>query len=1206
MDFANLKIRVDSKDLDTAVKSLDKFEAHVKRTVPATQALLKQALQAGKLQIDTSGLTKAAADVKAFHRVVEAMKRDVLIASQTLGAMGIRMVNTANVAQKTGRQFQRTSGNVSALAKSAVLIQGPLGGVAARMITVNTVVRDFDAVAAAGILTFSGLSSIMGTAGISAVLMADKFTMLQARTKVMVGEMGNATATFQNIITIAAKTGSSVEVVSDVFNRISLGARELGKSNAQITKTVELVSELGVVSGASQANQQAGLLQFGQALGQGIVRAEEWNSIMENITALGQEIAAGLGKSTSEVRKMVIDGKLLAKDVFEALEKRTLFIEAKFAQMPRTISKSVNELKVEWFRVSAEIEAVIQKQPQIIAGVQNVTKLVKELGALLRDNLALLSGFAAASGIAAIVAVVQKGVVAFNAYMIAARAATAPTLALAGAGPVAAAGVTTLEVAINALKGAMGGVAIVAATVAAGFAIGSYLQYREQVDAAKVSTDQLRASLDKITEVNLAQYDTTIKTSKAYDELVKKGDKNKETQNALDYALKNTAETFGVSIERVMKMAKETGSLTEATYKLIDAQEQQRRLEELTKRKKAAEDAAGSLGGVIDRALPEVARDLAWLGESLDPFATTIDRTSSKYWEMERQGKINEFRELQKLIQELDNEYKKTADPKFLIELKKAREALNKLNTTPTSPAEDPRTKKQINDLEKLKRELALDLAQVQGELNLLNTKGLDIYLSQKNVLENIHDIKKKNLGISAQEEQALANQKTAIDMEKSRLDLRQKVLKVEKEVQDSKDLATARDTSIFAYNKLRLEQGVEAEFGPKIRMAYPDDTESQNAMLKAMQAQAKIMALKSNVNTIATLREEVDAQKKLLEAYAKGSEAVRQLTIDTETLNVAKQFSVVSSKQLAEIEELQAEKASLNDQKHIMGLNEKVNLYNKTNELSRTGWEWDEVYGERRNKNMEKELMFLQLKAQYLRDNLNLTDEQIRKEVDLQIAIDEQSKYIDLQKQRYDNLANTLSNFGDQFVDSFTQALQTGEFNFKKFATSILADIARIIIRAEVISRLFGGRTLMGVTKEGLLMKVIGGATGALTGGPAGAALGAAGVVGGSFPRFADGGVADSGPITGTFGERGAEAILPLTRLNNGKLGVMASGGSGVVQNNQINVNITGGAGNEQQNDDLVRKLTPVLQRELRGMVTGELLEQQRKGNTLNPGFSV
>lgn len=147
--------------------------------------------------------------------------------------------------------------------------------------------------------------------------------------------------------------------------------------------------------------------------------------------------------------------------------------------------------------------------------------------------------------------------------------------------------------------------------------------------------------------------------------------------------------------------------------------------------------------------------------------------------------------------------------------------------------------------------------------------------------------------------------------------------------------------------------------------------------------------------------------------------------------------------------------------------------------------------------------------------------------------------------------LGSVLGSVVDGVGDAFANFVTTGKLEFKDLANSIIADLARIMTR-NWTAQIFNG-----IGGSGLLSSVVSG-IGSLFGFADGAAFatGLEPYVNGVYDRptyftmgapmrFASGGV---------FGEAGPEAIMPLTRLPGGKLGVESTGGTGNVQVNIYN----------------------------------------------------
>lgn len=197
--------------------------------------------------------------------------------------------------------------------------------------------------------SFGGLATAIGAVvsfqvAKSAADSAEKFTLLDVRIKNATKSVSDYNKAQKELFNISNQTGTAIDDVVRLFEGITIGSQELGRTNDEVLQLTATLNQLGVIGGSSATQMSNAMLQFGQAMAGGIVRAEEFNSIVENTPRIAKAIGDGLGKSVGELRKMVIDGKLLANDVFNALLKQQAKVKEQFQTMPETIGRSMNQM----------------------------------------------------------------------------------------------------------------------------------------------------------------------------------------------------------------------------------------------------------------------------------------------------------------------------------------------------------------------------------------------------------------------------------------------------------------------------------------------------------------------------------------------------------------------------------------------------------------------------------------------------------------------------------------------------------------------------------------------------------------------------------------------------------------------------------------------------------------------------------------------
>ncbi|MCG5044336.1 tape measure protein [Enterobacteriaceae bacterium 155047] len=198
----------------------------------------------------------------------------------------------------------------------------------------------------------TGLSAIASAIAVSQIVdygkrfleAADAMSQMQARIERLTGSAATATQTMQGLMRISSATGGSLQDTAKLWETLSTALRDTGATNGQIIQLTETLQKIGRIGGSSTEEMANALRQFGQSISSGTIRAEEFNSILEQMPELARQIAAGMGVSVGELRQLMLDGKLTAEDALNAIQKQTGSVNAEFEKLPRTLAQANNAL----------------------------------------------------------------------------------------------------------------------------------------------------------------------------------------------------------------------------------------------------------------------------------------------------------------------------------------------------------------------------------------------------------------------------------------------------------------------------------------------------------------------------------------------------------------------------------------------------------------------------------------------------------------------------------------------------------------------------------------------------------------------------------------------------------------------------------------------------------------------------------------------
>ena len=173
----------------------------------------------------------------------------------------------------------------------------------------------------------------------TALNLSDQLTSTTARLNLMNDGL-QTTQDLQNMIYLSAERArGSYQATADAVSKLGLMAGDAFGSSEEIIAFMEQVNKQFTIAGTEAAGIDAAMLQLTQAMGSGVLRGEEYNSILEQAPNIIQAIADYMEVPKGQLKDMAGDGAITADIVKAAMFAAADDTNAKFEQMPKTFSQ---------------------------------------------------------------------------------------------------------------------------------------------------------------------------------------------------------------------------------------------------------------------------------------------------------------------------------------------------------------------------------------------------------------------------------------------------------------------------------------------------------------------------------------------------------------------------------------------------------------------------------------------------------------------------------------------------------------------------------------------------------------------------------------------------------------------------------------------------------------------------------------------------
>lgn len=259
-----------------------------------------------------------------------------------------------SIAKETERTHNSVVGHFNKMERAAKVLGGSLAGL------------------------FAGVTATRAIG--EASKLSDAFSGIDAKIKVATNSQAEFNRVFNGLYEISQKNKASFEDSVTAFQNLTAVGKDLGATTNDLLKMTDIVQKLGKISGAGPMDMANGLRGLTQALASGNVQADEFRQISDNLPGLANQIAAAAGISLGQLRKLVKDGKVASKDLYDLLMKSADDVNKKYQAVGSTMSGAFQQITNALTVTVGKIDKSIGLTNKLAHEFENLAKSITRAG----------------------------------------------------------------------------------------------------------------------------------------------------------------------------------------------------------------------------------------------------------------------------------------------------------------------------------------------------------------------------------------------------------------------------------------------------------------------------------------------------------------------------------------------------------------------------------------------------------------------------------------------------------------------------------------------------------------------------------------------------------------------------------------------------------------------------------------------------------
>lgn len=176
---------------------------------------------------------------------------------------------------------------------------------------------------------------------------SDEFANMRSRMDLATGSAQSGEEAYNKLIGKVRESHADLTSSADLFSKLTNATHQLGLSQNQVITITDTIGKALRISGADTQETAAVTRQLGQAFASGVIKGEEFNSMMEGSPRLSKALADSIGVTVGQMRAMAAQGLLTSDVLSKGFLGQSSKIAEEFKKLPQTIGTATQDIENE-------------------------------------------------------------------------------------------------------------------------------------------------------------------------------------------------------------------------------------------------------------------------------------------------------------------------------------------------------------------------------------------------------------------------------------------------------------------------------------------------------------------------------------------------------------------------------------------------------------------------------------------------------------------------------------------------------------------------------------------------------------------------------------------------------------------------------------------------------------------------------------------